>query len=136
MLALTPVTTLIARRVRLLKLAQHETLPAARVHAIDDVEDGHLRGSVGTLRDRVQVDIFAAEASGVDPYADAAAVEAALYGDGAGSALAFFSGSVGGSPEQRVDVILPAGRDEGYDPDPAERPVVRIRLDYIVHWRH
>lgn len=135
LLSLTAVTDLVGQRVRVLRLDQSELYPAIRVQEMVPNESGHLRGSVGVFRSRVQVDVFANAASGADPYALAAEIVAAVHGNGAGSGLAFYAGIVGGSPAFQIDVIEPAG---GAMPqfDPDELQLVRMSRDYMVTWRN
>ena len=84
LLATTGVTTLVGTRIYQLRLPQDATFPAVRVQLVDETQDYHLRGGSKTRRTRLQVDSFAQEASGVDPYAAvgslAAAIETALSG--------------------------------------------------------
>lgn len=76
------VTALVSSRVWLLRLPQTPTLPAIRVQLITEQNPKHLRGPIGTKPSRVQVDCYAEETSGADPYASvgtiADAVEAAI----------------------------------------------------------
>jgi hypothetical protein len=120
-------------RIRVMKLRQGEAQAGGiRVQRISEVEPMHLRGSVGTFQARVQVDSYAPEASGQDAYANAAAIDAAVHGDGAGSGLCGFSGGIG-SPAFVIDAIIPVDVREDYDPE--ELRVVRIMREYMVHWR-
>jgi len=97
-LALSAVTALVSDRVFMLKLRQGETLPAVRVQLIDEGESQHLRGGAGIFQSRIQVDVYAAEDTGGDPYASASEIALAIQGDDAGSGLSGwrgFSGSAG-----------------------------------------
>ncbi len=130
---LSSVTTLVGTRIRVLRLAQSETYPVIRVNRISEVQEMHLRGAINLFSARVQVDSFSREASGVDAYAQARNVDAAVHGDGAGSGLCGYHGTVGGSPGLRIQGMFPDGvQPPSYDPD--ELRVVRISRDYIVSW--
>lgn len=134
LLQIAAVTALVGQRVRLLRFRQSETWPAVRVQQISDVESMHLRGSSGLHTARVQIDYCAGEASGVDPYASARAVDEAAHGPGNGTGLCGFQGLVPlGSPGIWVDAIRPAGYREDFDLD--ELRVVRIMRDYLVTWK-
>lgn len=118
-------------RVWMLKLPQQPTLPAVRVQLVDDPEDYHLRGGSAHGRARVQVDAYAAEDSGADPYAVANALAEEINGDDAGSGL---SGAYWdtGSPTFRITGAFRLDRSVDYDPD--ERRLVRVRQDFAVHY--
>ena len=128
---LTAVSTLVSTRVYRDKLPQEPTYPCVRVTLIDEQLDYHLRGG-GLKTARIQVDAFARERSGVDPYALAAAVAAAVHGDDAGSALSGWVGEVG-SPAFTVFACLRVDRRRQYDPD--ELRVVTMSQDYQVTYR-
>lgn len=132
-LALSAVTAEVSTRVRLLRLHQHDTLPAIRVQVVDDLTSYHARGGSGHYRSRIQVDCFAKEASGTDPYADAVALAAAVHGDDAGSGLSGWQGTVGGSPDAiQIHAMLRVDRMVSYESE--ELREVRCRQDYQVHW--
>jgi len=120
-------------RVYMLRLPQMPTtLPAVRVQLIDDPEEYHLRG--GTVgRARVQVDCFAEEGSGVDPYQDASDLADEVNGDDAGSGMSGWIGSVGSPPTIEITGAFRLDRAASYDPD--ERRRVRMRMDFRVHYR-
>ena len=127
------VSSLVSGRVRMLRLHQHETLPAVRVQLISDPTTYHLRGGSGMYRSRVQVDSYATESSGADPYADVTALADAIHGDDAGSGLSGWTGEAGGSPgELTIHAILRVDRDVSYESE--ELRQVRCRQDYMVHW--
>lgn len=134
-LALTPVTTLVSARVYLDKLPQSPTYPAVRVQLISDPRDQHLRGPNATQRARVQVDCYASESSGVDPYARALAVSEAVEGDGLGDGASGLAGWIGtiGSPAFSVLNAVPTERKRFYDPD--ELRLVTMSQDYLVTYR-
>lgn len=120
-------------RVWMLKLPQDPELPAVRVQLIDDPEGYHLRGG-GLHRARVQVDAYASEADGTDPYAAARDLADQINGDDAGSGLSGGYWESATSPAFDVTGAFRLDRAPSYDPD--ERRLVRIRQDYDVHYRH
>jgi len=132
-----------ADRMFMLKLPQQvfstETAdsrkPAAVVQLIDDPKDYHLRGGSDFGRARVQVDVYAGESSGADPYADAATLADAIHGDEAGSGLSGFQGVVGGSPNGLLLTgVFRVDKQATYEAE--ELRVVRIRQDYFAHYKH
>lgn len=137
LLDISAVTALVGTRVRLLKLRQRETMPAVRVQMISEMTEYHLRGGSVKGRARIQVDVYAAEASGGDANAAALAVAAAIHGDGNGenaSGLSGWIGNAGGSPPtMRIAGVFFLDRAVGYDAE--ELREVRVRQDYMVHWR-
>jgi hypothetical protein len=128
-LDIAAVAALIGTRGYLLKLPQGPTLPAVRVQLIDEAGNMHLRGAGGPYRSRVQVDAFAHEASGGDPYAGVTAVAEAIHGDGSGTGLA---GWKGGSAALTITGAVRIDRMVTYEPD--ELRLVRVRQDYMVWW--
>lgn len=130
--AIGAVTSLVSTRIYMLKLPQGPTLPAIRVQLIDDIKPYHLRGGTRCSRARIQVDAYADEASGGDPYASASEVAEAIHGDDTGSGLSGWTGSIG-SPAFEVLGIFRLDRDASYDPDHLR--LVRMRQDYAVHFR-
>jgi hypothetical protein len=134
--SLAPVAALVGDRIYQLRLPQRSGLPAIRVQEISETEDLHLRGP-SDLSTRVQVDVYAQESSGSDPWASAAAVAEAVHGNGLGpqaSGLSGWIGSLGGSPpEIRVSLIRRVSRNQGYEAE--ELRLVWIRQDYRVFWR-
>lgn len=134
LLTLSPVTSLVGTRIRTLLLRQGEARSGAiRVQQVSETQPMHLRGAVNLFTARVQVDSYAPVESGVDAYANATAIDAAVHGDGAGSGLCGFAGQVGGSPGLLVDAVMPVGRTEEYDAD--ELKIVRVMREYMVTWR-
>lgn len=129
-LDLAAVTALIGQRGYLLKLPQGPTLPAVRVQLIDEIGNPHLRGAGGPQRSRVQVDAFAPEASGSDPYASASAVAAAINGPGDGTGLDGWQGDAGA-----ITVTGSKRIDRAVSYEPGELRLVRVRQDYMVGWR-
>jgi hypothetical protein len=125
---LSPVTALVSTRVWLMKVPQNGTFPCIRVQRISESQPMHLRGPVAMYRSRVQVDSYASETSGTDPYATARDIDEAVHGDGAGSGLCGFAGSIG---SVGVKAILPVDVREGYDGE--EQRLVRIMREYEVH---
>lgn len=126
LLATAGVTALVSTRVYQLRLPQGPTLPAVRVQAIGAVDFYHLRGGDVTERARVQTDAYAAESSGVDPYAQAVAVAEAIH-----AALNGQRFLVNDSPASlQVTGVFRAGRQAFYEPE--ELRTVRIMQDWIV----
>lgn len=131
-LAITAVTALVSTRVYLDKLPQTPTYPCVRVTLVSERSTYHLRGEDGCRPARVQVDAFARERSGVDPYALAAAVADAIHGDGAGSGLSGFVGAIG-SPAFEIFGIFRVDRRRYYDPE--ELRVITVSQDYQLSCR-
>lgn len=128
------VNALVGTRIYQLKLPQKPTLPAIRVQEISEVRSYHLRGGSSRGRTRVQVDVYANETAGNDPYGDAIALAAAVHGDEAGSGLSGWVGDVDGSPaSMRVTGILRDSRTVEYEAE--ELRLVRVRQDYLVHFQ-
>ncbi len=132
LLSLADVTALVSTRVYLDKLPQSPTYPCVLVQQVSEPEDYHLRGGSATKTSRVQVDAFAREVSGVNPYALASAVAAAVHGDEAGGALSGWIGEVG-SPALEVLGCFRVDRRRMYDPD--ELRVLTMSQDYQVTYR-
>ncbi|HEX8030275.1 MAG TPA: DUF3168 domain-containing protein [Vicinamibacterales bacterium] len=131
LLSIVAVTSLVSTRVYLDKLPQSPVYPCVRVTLIDELEDYHLRGG-GLKTVRIQVDGFAKELSGIDPYAMAAAVSDAIHGDDAGSGLSGWIGEFG-SPALQVQACLRVDRRRYYDPE--ELRVLTMSQDYRVTYR-
>lgn len=134
-LSLSAVTALVGQRVFMLKLRQGETMPAVRVQLVDEDEDQHLRGGAGIFKSRIQVDVYAAEVTGGDPYAAATEIAAAIHGDTAGSGLSGWRGLSGGSPPE-IEVCAVVRKLRLMDYEAAERREVRCQQDYMVGWKY
>lgn len=133
LLDLSAVTALVSKRVSMLRLPQNAPLPAVRVQLISEPTSYHMRGGSGMYRSRVQVDAYAAEHSGEDPYDGATALGNAIHGDDAGSGLSGWQGLAGGSPPAiLVHAVMRVDRDVSYEA--GEFRQVRCRQDYMVHW--
>lgn len=132
LLTLSPLTALVGTRISLDKLPQSPTYPCVRVTLVTEQAMYHLRGGEQKRSALVQVDAYARENSGVDPYALVAAVADAVHGDDAGSGLSGWTGPVG-SPGPVVQGIFRVDRRRFYDPD--ELRVVTMSQDYQVHFR-
>lgn len=126
LLAVSAVTDLVSSRIYAGFLPQSPTLPAVLVQRVGEVQTAHFRGGEQMRVTRVQVTSIATSR------ASAVAVDTAVEGDGAGSGLSHWSGSVG-SPAVTVRWTEPAGVREDYDPD--ELRQYRINRDYRVHHR-
>jgi hypothetical protein len=130
LLTLDAVTDLVGSRIYHVKVPQSPAVfPVIRVQRISQQEDMHLRGSEGMKSARVQVDSIAMEGSGINAYAVAAAVDAAVHGPGDGTGLCGFAGAVG-SPGFFIHSIVPAGVNETYDAQ--ELKQFKIMRDYMV----
>lgn len=129
------LTALVSTRIYSLKLPQTPTLPAVRLQQVSEVEPMQLRGSSGLARARVQVDAYAQEGSGTDPYAQAHQVSAAAHGTFAGGAASGLNGWRGtvGSPGFEILEIESAGLQEGFNPE--ELRQVIVSRDYFVTFR-
>lgn len=132
LLALSAVTALVSTRVYLEKLPQSPTYPCVRVTLVSDGTDYHLRGGTGVKRARVQVDAFAKEVSGVNPYALVETVADAVNGADDGTALSGWRGSIG-SPAFEVLACQQVERRTMYDPE--ELRVVTMSQDFMVTYR-
>lgn len=130
-LTLSDVTTIVGDRVYLDKAPQGERRPTVVVQLVHADSDHHLRGSA-PMPARVQVDARVAEADGVDAMASVLALAEAIDGDGAGSGLDGWIGTIG-SPPFAVTGILRIERRREYEP--AEYRLLRMRQDYWVHFR-
>jgi hypothetical protein len=123
--ALAAVTALVGDRIYVSKLPADVTVPAIRVVEIDTLQAAHLRGVDGWQRSRVQVDCIAQEASDVDAYSVAHALDRAVWGSGDGTAL-------GGWQSSTVQAVLPADVRDVYDPPPLSQ--YRVVRDVWVTW--
>lgn len=125
------LNTAAAGRVYLLKVPQSAQMPAVRVQLVDDIGFPHLRGGgSGVMVARVQVDAYAREGSGTDPYAEAAALAAEIRGDDAGSGLSGFQGTVSGLEIRWAVIVNRLAMYEG-----EEQRLVRILQDCLVWYR-
>jgi hypothetical protein len=138
---ISAVAALIGSRVYQLRLPQGTALPAVRVQQIGDVGDLHQRGETNLFRTRVQVDVYAVEASGTDPYDAATTLADAIHGawlDGSPTppnGLSGWHGVASGSPPAiRVLTAIRVARAVSYEAD--ELRQVRVRQDYQVTWKH
>lgn len=137
LLAISPVTALVGSRVYLQLLPQNGILPAIRVQQISEATESHHRGVNNLRRTRVQVDVFAAVSSGVDPYSTAMAIAEAIDGDwltgNPPSGLSGWQGTAGGSPPTiAVQFVDRVERRPMFEAD--ELKQVRIRQDYMIQW--
>lgn len=136
-LAISAVTALVGSRVYSVIFPESVTWPAVRVQDIGQVEDLHLRGAVGAIRGRVQVDVISGVRNGVSSLQEAKTVMALIHGDGGGSGntpsgLNAWSGSVG-SPAIQVDLIEPVDYRERFEAE--EIKAWMISRDYRAHVR-
>lgn len=133
LLAVSAVTALVGTRVYTLALPQSPTLPAIRVQQISGVEGGHFRGGLNHFDDRVQVDIIETFTSG--SYDSAEAIDQAIMGDRAGSAIAFWSGSIGTSPDDVVISVISPETQAHPTVDTLEPKQLRFSRDFMVRYR-
>lgn len=126
------LTALVGTRIYQLILPQNPTLPAVRVQVIGEVSTYSHDGRARVLMARVQVDAYAAEASGVDPYAQASVVADAIQGDGQRTTASGLDGYQGdlGSPAFRIRGVQRVDRSVSYEAE--ELRLVRVRQDYQV----
>lgn len=120
------VAALVGSRVYVVKLPQRVTYPAVRVQLVDQPQRYHLRGEDELTRARVQIDAYASEDAGGNPYTSADnvadAIEASLSGKK-------FRNT--GSPEEiEITGCFREDRRAMYDPD--ELRLVRILQDFMV----
>jgi len=135
LLAIPALTALVEDRIYALILPQNCPMPAVRVQGIDRDDPVHLRGPVGWVSARVQVDHYAYRTTNGDGLWTAQQCAAAAHGDfsaGTASGLAGWSGWIG-SPPVRVDLVKLLDEREEYQA--AELDELRIMQDYLVHWR-
>ncbi|MGE0362795.1 MAG: DUF3168 domain-containing protein [Vicinamibacterales bacterium] len=96
------LTALVGTRVYTGILPQSVTVPAVLIELVGGFQDGHLRGGNSLRMTRIQITAVAATR------AEAVAVQAAIDGDNAGSALAYWRGGIG-SPAVQVSLCEPVG---------------------------
>ncbi len=125
----TAVDALVDGRGYQLKFPQGPTYPALRVQLISEPIDYDLQAPTGLVQSLVQVDAAAAESDGGDPY-DAvsqlgAAIDAALSGK---------ASTVGGSPDQTIQITAAFRVDRRVQYDPDELRVILLQQDYRVWW--
>lgn len=106
LLAQSALTALVSTRVWNLHLPQQPTLPAVIVQRIGEAEFMHLRGKTEIFRTRVQIDSVAIS------LADAYVVDAAAWGDGAGSGLSGYRGDVSTA---RIEAVMPDSVGERFE---------------------
>ena len=129
---LAVASALVSDRVYVDKVPQSATYPLVRVQLVHEPTDYHLKGG-HRYRARVQVDAFAHESNGADPYAQVTQLAETIHGDDAGSGLSGWTGVLG-SPPFRVDSIQRIERTREYDPD--ELRLLRQRQDYWIFFTH
>lgn len=119
-------------------LPQSPTYPAVCVRLIAEESLYTLDGTVRMCRALVQVDAFAKERSGQDPYADATELAQRINGtEASGAGLSGFRGTVNGPESPGADFrILGTFREDRrrqYDPDAVR--VVTVQQDYRCFYR-
>lgn len=133
--SLPAVVALVEDRVWVDKAPDNPVFPFVRINFIDNEFAWHFRGPGGLERVRLQIDVFAKVASGVDQYATASEVLAAVEGDGLGPLPTGVLGLRGpiGSPGVVIRGIFPDLRHGGYDPE--ELQAVRMSRDVRISYR-
>lgn len=124
LLAIAAVTALAGTRVYAGAWPQAPSASSVLLRMIGRVEQSHLRGGVDLMQARVQAHYMATNRSGAVALANAA------EGDGLGSGLVRFTGSVGGV---RVAAIFHGGtdREEFHGDEILKFEVLR---DYLIHY--
>lgn len=125
--AVSAVTALVSTRIYQGILPQGGTFPKIRVQRVSEDQPMQLRGGIGIYASRVQIDSVS-DAS--DPVAAATALDAAVFGTGAGSALVGFKGPAG---TFSIEGVFPSGIREGYDP--VELRQYKVMRDVTVWWK-
>lgn len=124
------LSTTAGSRVYTMKLPQQlATWPAVRVQLVDDPMAYHLRGGLPS-KARVQVDCYAPETSGGDPYATVTTLAGQVNGDDAGSGLSAWTGVV---EDVRVDLAERIDRRPFYEG--GEHRLMRMQFDFWVSYR-
>lgn len=134
LLAIVAVTAIAGTRIWIEKLPEHPTYPCVRVGLVSDGTGQHLRGPDGLFAARVQVDACAREGSD-DVYSIAAALEAAIYGDGLGTQASGLFGWIGfiGSPAVAFKHVDAGPRLVRFDPE--EKRVLTMTRDYFIRYQ-
>jgi hypothetical protein len=132
LLAIPAVVAIVDDRVYALILPQKGVLPAIRVQLITRDDPPHLRGTTGFISSRVQIDYFVDRTPGGDPLATAKALAAAAHGVPGGPdwGLAGWKGVIGGTRVDHIHLV-----DGARDFQGAELEELRVRHDYLVHYR-
>lgn len=125
-LAIDAARAIVSTKVYSGVLEQSVVPPAVLVQRVDSVSGGHLRGGNDLWATRIQVTSVAATR------AAAVALDLAIYGDGAGSGLAYWHGGFG-SPAVEVRLVEPAAVTEDYLA--GELKQYRVLRDYVMHHR-
>jgi hypothetical protein len=124
LLALSAVTALTGTKITAGILRQGVVLPAVSVQLAGRVQDSHLRGSNRLMKADVRVYCVASTRE------VALAVANAADGDGLGSGLSHFQGTIGGV---RVAAILPTDL-ENEDYRAGELKEYEVMREYTVHF--
>lgn len=127
-LADATVSAAIGTRLRPITRDQTDTTPAATVNVISGVSDLANDGPTGYQASRVQVDVYAITAAAA--YAAANAIKARLHGFAGVQGTTRFLGIISDSERTSFDASGAAT-----SASPAEDRLVRISLDFMVHWR-
>lgn len=119
-------------------LPQSPTYPAVCIRLIGPENTEYtLEGTVNKGDALIQVDTFALEGNGNDPYADATELAERIHGTPGTPGLSGWRGFVddGNSPSTALEIlgIFREDRRRAYDPDVPR--VVSIQQDYRCHYR-
>lgn len=132
LLEMAPLASIVSDRVYVDVLPQKPVLPAVKVFKVTELETLHLRGRVGVLTGRVQVDCIARTKAQAD------SIAMAVKGDGNGNSatgLLGWFGTIGGSPAE-VEVIKVSA---GVTVDDVERIdehyEFKVSREFDVMWR-
>jgi hypothetical protein len=124
LLAVSAVTALVSTRIYQLVLPEHSAFPAIRVQLVDEPENYHLRGNDALTFARVQVDSYARNVSGGDPY-----LSAVTIADAVNDALTVEGWGVG-SPPRNVAGVFRILRRAMFESEDLQ--IVRVWQDYRV----
>jgi len=138
LLGVSPLAALVGTRVFEDLVPQNEKRPSVRVYVLGALRPSHKAGPVNHFANRVQVDSYV-PIGGIDPLGEVKAIAAAVMGDGLGSSasgLAGWRGLVGGSPPDTIHIFDVTVTNDGEDRvEMEEQRRLRVRQEYVVHWR-
>jgi hypothetical protein len=132
--SLSALTALVSTRIYMLKLPQGALTSAVRIQLISEGTRYSHDGRDRVVGARVQVDAYAPETSGGDPYATVMQIAEAIHGNGLRASPTGLDGFQGdlGSPAFHIAAVLRMMRTTGYDPDHLR--LVRCQMDYQVDY--
>lgn len=142
LLDISPLVALVGQRMYELVLPQNERRASVRYHVSGAVIQRHMKGPVNQFAQRCRVDSYVAIDGDADPIATAREIGAAVKGDGLGHQATGLAGWVGvigasdGSPNEPIHILNVEVLDDGeptFEEDEQRR--IRLRQEYMVHWR-